>query len=302
MRDVDERAAAAAWSALREHRSSGSVRRQRLRRTLACAVAVTTCTVAPALAQTPTDWDTNPAVEQRVNALLAQMSLSEKVDLATGEVNTFFGFYNNGNARLGIPALQMADGPIGVRIADPNVFEQKATALPAGLSLASTWDRELARRYGDIMGDEAHGTNHNVQLGPSVDIARTPLGARAFEALGEDPLLSGDLATQEIQAIQAHHVMATIKHFTANNQENDRDKVNAEVPERALREIYTRPMEDAVQRGKVGSAMCSFNRVNGTYACENRHLLTDILKDGIGFRGFVMSDYSATPSTVESAN
>src|SRR4051794_6176469 len=269
MRDVDERAAAAAWSALREHRSSGSVRRQRLRRTLACAIAATTCTVAPALAQTPTGWDTDPAVEQRVDALLAQMTLPEKVDLATGEVNNFFGFYNNGNARLGIPALQMADGPIGVRIADPNVFEQKATALPSGLALASTWDSDLASSYGDIMGDEAHRTNHNVQLGPSVDIARTPSEARAFEALGEDPLLSGTLATEEIRGIQDHNVMATIKHFNANNQEHDRDKVNADVGERALREIYTRPFEDAVQRGKVAAAMCAFNRVNTFYACEN---------------------------------
>src|SRR4051794_19563016 len=109
MRNVDGRAAAAARSALRRLRSGGSARRQRVRRTLACGVVATACVAAPARAQTPTDWDTNPTVEQRVEALLAQMTLSEKVDLATGEVNNFFGFYNNGNARLGIPALQMAD-------------------------------------------------------------------------------------------------------------------------------------------------------------------------------------------------
>src|SRR4051794_19665424 len=160
MRDVDVTPAAAAWSALREHRSCARVRRKRLRRTLACAVALTTCTAAPALAQTPTDWDTSPAVEQRVEALLAQMTLSEKVDLATGETNNFFGFYNNGNARPGIPARGMAEGPIGVPTPAPNVFEKKATALPAGLSLAPTGDPELARRYGDTMGDEAHRTNH----------------------------------------------------------------------------------------------------------------------------------------------
>src|SRR3954452_24558533 len=211
MREVDRRAATAAWSGLRGRRPSG--RRQRVRRTLACVVAATAGMAAPALAQTPMDWDTNPAVEQRVDALLAQMTLSEKVDLATGETNSFFGFFNNGNARLGIPALQMADGPIGVRIADPNVFEQKATALPAGLALPPTGDPPRASRYGDLMGDEAHRTNHNVQLGLSVDIARTPFGARSFEALGEDPLLSGTLATEEIRSIQDHDVMATIKHF-----------------------------------------------------------------------------------------
>jgi beta-glucosidase len=304
MRDVGGRIRAALVYA-RTRPDAPRARRTIVRRAwrvAACAAAAMTTVPATAGAQAPTDWDTSPAVEQRVDALLGQMTLEERVDLATGETNNFFGFYNNGNARLGIPALQMADGPIGVRIADPNVFEQKATALPAGLALASTWDRALASRYGDLMGDEAHRTNHNVQLGPSVDIARTPLGARAFEALGEDPLLSGDLAAREIRAIQAHHVIATIKHYTANNQENNRDQINAQVGERALREIYTRPIEDAVQRGKVGAAMCAFNRVNAAFACANRHLLTDILKGDIGFRGFVMSDYSATPSTVGSAN
>jgi beta-glucosidase len=230
------------------------------------------------------------------------MTLEEKADLATGVQNDFYGFYNNGLPRLGIPALQMADGPIGVRTANPNVFEQKTTALPSGLALASTWDTDLAARYGDVMGNEAHRTNHNVQLGPSVDIARTPFGARSFEALGEDPLLSGTMATEEIRSIQSNDVMATIKHFNANNQENDRDQVNSDVGERALREIYTRPFEDAVQRGKVGSAMCSFNRVNTFYACGNRQLLIEILKQDLGFRGFVMSDYSATPSTLGAAN
>src|SRR3954454_153719 len=140
-------------------------------------------------AQLRTSWDQSPTVHARVESLLRQMTLEEKADLATGVQNDFYGFYNNGLPRLGIPALQMADGPIGVRTANPNVFEQKTTALPSGLALASTWDTDLAARYGDVMGNEAHRTNHNVQLGPSVDIARTPFGARSFEALGEDPLL-----------------------------------------------------------------------------------------------------------------
>ena len=277
----------------------------------ACLVSVTAVSPVPGASAKPskaraaqlrTAWDRSPTVNGRVESLLRQMTLEEKADLATGQQNDFYGFYNNGIPRLGIPPLQMADGPIGVRIADPNVFEQKSTALPSGLSLASTWDTDLASRYGDVMGDEAHRTNHNVQLGPSVDIARTPFGARAFEALGEDPLLSGTLAVEEIRSIQDHDVMATIKHFNANNQEHDRDKINADVGERALREIYTRPFEDAVQRGKVGAAMCAFNRINGFYACENRQLLVEILKQDLGFRGFVMSDYGATPSLLGAAN
>jgi beta-glucosidase len=274
--------------------------------TLAVPLGGGAATAAPAKPPDKADephagWDESATVEARVNWLLSQMTLEEKVDIATGEVNDFYGFYNNGLPRLGIPALQMSDGPIGVRIADPNVFDKKATALPSALSLASTWNTELAWDYGSLMGDEAHRTNHNVQLGPSVDIARISQGARAFEALGEDPLLAGAMAAEEIKGIQSHDVMATIKHFNANNQERERSTVDAVVGERALREIYSRPFEDAVEAG-AGAVMCAFNSVNQNRACNSRQLLTEILKDDLGFKGFVMSDYGATPSTVGPAN
>jgi beta-glucosidase len=210
--------------------------------------------------------------------------------------------YNNPIPRLGIPAFQSADAALGVRIGDPNVNNQKATALPSTLSLASSWDADAAFAWGDLLGDEAHRTNHNGMLAPAIDIARTPFGARTFEGLGEDPMLTGELGTQMVLGIQDHDVAATIKHYNANNQENNRDTVNVTVGERALREIYTRPFEDFVRRGKAASVMCAFNYVNGHQECENRQTLIEILKQDLGFRGWVMSDYGATLSTVASAN
>jgi beta-glucosidase len=246
-------------------------------------------------------WDRSPAVEQRVETLLGQLTTAEKVDLATGETNNFYGFYNNPIARLGIPALQMADGPAGVRIADPNVNEQRSTELPAPVSLAATWDLRRADRYGDLLGDEARRTKHNVVLGPGLDIQRSAQGARNFESFSEDPLLTGAFGTAVTQGIQRHAVMATAKHFLLNNAETDRFAVDVQADERAIREIYLRPWEDVVRDGHLGSAMCAFNKVNGAFACENAPLL-ELLKQQLDFRGFVMSDYGATKSTAPAAN
>lgn len=245
-------------------------------------------------------WDASPAVEARVQTILSQMTNEEKADLATGELNNFFGFYNNPIERLGIPALTMADGPVGVRVANPNV-DQRSTQLPSGTALAATFDRRLARRYGEILGQESFHTGHNVLLGPTLDITRTPLWGRAFEGLGEDPLLSGTLGAQITEGIQSYPVMATLKHPFAYNQETDRFDVDARLSDRALREIYVRPFEIAQEQAGPGSMMCSFNRVNGPHACEHPALNT-ILKQQLRFQGFVMSDYNATPSTVQAAN
>lgn len=247
-----------------------------------------------------TRWDDSPAVEQRVEAILAQMTNEEKADLATGELNNFYGFYNNPIPRLGIPAMTMADGPIGVRVANPNI-DQDTTQLPSGTSLAATFDRRLARRYGDAIGREAFSTGHNVSLGPTLDVSRTPLWGRAFEGLSEDPLLSGDLGWRLTDAIQAHPVLATLKHPFAYNQETDRFDVDVQVSERALQEIYLRPFAITQERAHPASMMCSFNKLNGTHACENP-ALNALLKDQLRFRGYVVSDYNATPSTVEAAN
>ncbi|UMG93254.1 glycoside hydrolase family 3 C-terminal domain-containing protein [Nocardioides sp. TF02-7] len=194
----------------------------------------------------------------------------------------------------------MADGPIGVRVANPEV-DRSTTQLPSGSALASTFDQRLARRYGDLLGQEAFDTGHNALLGPTLDIARTPLWGRAFEGFSEDPLLSGLMGAEVVRGIQSHPVFATLKHPFAYTQETDRFDVSAEMSERVLQEVYTRPFAIAQERSHPGSMMCSFNRLNGVHACEHP-ALNRILKQQLRFRGFVMSDYNATPSTVQAAN
>jgi beta-glucosidase len=196
----------------------------------------------------------------------------------------------------------MADGPAGIRVARQDVNEGKATAMPAPIGLAATWDLTAARQYGDLLGHEAWATSHNVVLGPELDIARIPGFGRLFEALGEDPQLSGQMAVHYIQGIQSHPVVATAKHYQMNTQEENRFEADAQLDERTLQEIYTPAFAAAVTDGHVGSVMGAFNKVNGIYSCEHRHLLTDILKRQLGFQGWVMSDYESAHSTVEAAN
>ncbi|WP_258725019.1 beta-glucosidase [Cellulomonas sp. NS3] len=248
-------------------------------------------------------WDESEEDTERARDLLRRMTLDEKVNMMHGELNNYYGFYNGPIERLGIPALTMADGPAGVRIANPDVNDQEATQLPAPIALAATWDRELAQQYGDVEGDEAFRTGHNVLLSPAVDIARVAQAGRAFEALGEDPLLSGTMAAGVIRGIQQHPVVADIKHYNVYTQEENRlSGGNAVVEERALQEIYTRPFAIGIEQGRPGSAMCAFNKVNGVWACESDELLNQILKEQLDFQGWVMSDYGATHSTVQAAN
>lgn len=246
-------------------------------------------------------WDESPDDTARARAILRQMTLDEKVNMMHGELNNFFGFYNGPIDRLGIPALTMADGPAGVRIANPDVNGKRSTQLPSPLALAATWDGALAQEYGRLAGDEAHRTGHNVLLAPAFDIARVPQGGRAFEAFGEDPLLSGTMGAAEVRGIQSNPVIADLKHYNVYTQEQNRlTGGNAVVDERALQEIYTRPFQIGQEEGRAGSAMCSFNAVNGTPACANDELLNQVLKQQLGFQGWVMSDYGATPNTVQS--
>jgi beta-glucosidase len=250
---------------------------------------------------TPAAWDTDRAVEARVNAILAQMTLEEKADLATGQLNNFYGLYNNPEERVGIPAQTMADGPVGVRIANPTV-NQRSTSMPSGTAMAASFDRDLLRLVGATIGNEAYHTGHNVQSAPAVDIPRTPLWGRAFEGFGEDPLLSGLKGAEYIRGMQSNPVVATIKHFAVNDQETNRFTISSQVDDRTLHEIYTKPYEIAVREAKPGAAMCSFNKINDVYACGNP-LLNTLLKGEYGFRGFIMSDYHATPAnTAQGAN
>lgn len=244
----------------------------------------------------------SPDTEQHANALAEQMTLEEKIAFVTGEVNWNYGFYARPLERLGLPALQMADGPAGVRINKGDVHGGQATALPAPIALAATWDPTLAGEYGTVIGVEARASDHNVSLGPAVDIARVPLGGRTFESYGEDPLLQSRIGVSYVRGVQAQGIQACAKHYAVNNQEDHRSSVDAVIDERTLREVYLPPFEALVAEGEVASVMASFNRVNGTFACENTTLLTDILRGAFGFRGWVMSDYAANHSTAEAAN
>src|SRR3989449_1915550 len=259
-------------------------------------------TGSSASAQNPPWMNTSLSPHERADLLLAQMTLEEKIEMVHGELPAPYGFYNAPVPRLGIPALTMADGPAGIRVARQDVNEGKATALPAPIGLAATWDIMAAKQYGDLLGHEAWATGHNVVLGPELDLARVPVFGRLFEALGEDPRLSGQMAGRYIQGIQSHPVVATAKHYQMNTQEENRFEADAQLDERTLQEIYTPAFEAAVKDGQVGSVMGAFNKVNGIYSCEHRHLLTNILKQQLGFQGWVMSDYGAAHSTVEAAS
>ena len=275
----------------------------RARRTACAATVLALAAPSGAPAQQPAgDWGHDPAVEQRADALLGQMTLQDEVDLVTGEVNPNFGFYNNPQPRLGIPAMQAADGPVGVRVS-PNVHGGKATLLPSVPALAATFDADRAFAYGRVLGVEAQRSNFNMTLAPSIDLLRNPFNPRAFETFSEDPLLTGRLGAADVNGVQSvPGVGATVKHYNLNTQEHRRSTVDATVDERTLRELYTAPWTRVVREAHPASVMCAFTGVNGEPSCQNTELLTNILKRDLDFRGFVMSDYGANLTTVESAN
>lgn len=202
---------------------------------------------------------------------------------------------------LGIPLLNITNGPAGVTNGGPG-HEGSATALPAPIAVAATWDTHLANLYGTVVGSEAYALANGFMEGPDINIARTLQNGRTFEAYGEDPYLSGQMAVADIEGIQSQGVIAEAKHFAANNQETNRTTVNEIIDERTLREIYLPAFENSVEQGGAGAVMCAYNMVNGTYMCENNLLLNEILKTQWGFNGFVTSDFGATHSTVASAN
>lgn len=240
--------------------------------------------------------------DQRAEAVLQQMTLEEKIALTHGETNPNYPFYVPPMPRLGLPALTMADGPSGVRVVDPAANGSTATAMPATIALAATWDLALAQRYGGLVGSEAWTTGHNVQLGPGADIARVAVSGRIFEAFGEDPFLSGQCTAAYVTGVQTHPVAACVKHYCVYNQEADRTTYDAQVSERALHEIYVPPFATAVRDGNAGVVMGAFNQINGIYACEHPVLLADILKRQLAFPGFVITDWGAAHDTVDSAN
>ncbi|WP_413756204.1 beta-glucosidase [Streptomyces sp. MMBL 11-3] len=272
---------------------SHTVSRRSVLRLLGGATAVALAAAGPAPAQAA---GRRAAANPRVERLLTRLTLDEKISLLHGAPDPESlgqAGYVPGVPRLGIPPLRLADGPAGVRVA------RRATALPAPVLLAAAFDPDLARRYGRVIGREGRALGQDVLLSPMVNLIRTPYAGRNFETFSEDPLLSADLVAAQIRGIQEEGLIATVKHFAMNNQEKDRESVDVRVDEQTLNEVELRGFEAAVGAG-ARAAMGAYNKVNGTYACENAELLTGVLRDRWGFQGWVMTDWYAAHSTVAS--
>lgn len=241
--------------------------------------------------------------DAEIDKLIAQMTIEEKIGMLHG--NSMFS--TGGVKRLGIPELKMADGPLGVREeisrdnwAPAGLTNDFATYYPAGGGLAATWNTEMAHTFGSSLGEELRARDKDMLLSPAINMVRTPLGGRTYEYMSEDPFLNKKIAVPLIVGLQEKDVMACVKHFAANNQETNRDFVDVQIDERALREIYLPAFEAAVKEGKSYSIMGAYNKFRGEYLCENDYMLNKILRDEWGFKGIVVSDWAAVHSTAKS--
>jgi len=261
--------------------------------------------------------DTSGSPEGRAAQMLAQMTLDEKLTQLKGYFGTDFpptrfeapdeartgsAGYVPGIPRLGIPAQWQTDAGIGVATQGGAAEKRARTALPSGLAVAATWDPEIAFAGGAMIGSEARADGFNVLLGGSVNLMREPRNGRNFEYAGEDPLLAGTIVGAAIAGVQSNQIISTVKHFAVNDQETDRGAGNSIVEEGALRVSDLLAFELAIERGDPGAAMCSYNRIGGSYACENPFLLTQVLRNDWDYPGFVMSDWGAAHSTAPAAN
>lgn len=232
------------------------------------------------------------AHKDRAAALVAQMTVEEKIDLISGKID---GFSTFAIERLGIPSLRMADGPQGVR--NVNGHNIQSTFYPCGVSAAASWNREAVHEMGAGIGCAAKAHGVHIMLGPGVNIYRSALSGRNFEYFGEDPYLASETAVSYIEGMQEQGVMATVKHFALNQQEYDRHGVSSNADERTIQEIYFPTFRKAVEKADVAAVMTSYNLVNGMHAAENPWLVKENLR-AWGFDGIVMSDWTSTYSTI----
>jgi len=240
-------------------------------------------------------------MERDIKKLISEMTLEEKASLCSGLDN----WHTKPIERLGIPSITMSDGPHGLRkeanTNDEGMLKNSvpATCFPTAATAACSWDRKLIEKEGKALAEECQAEEVDIILGPAINIKRSPLCGRNFEYFSEDPFLSTELATAYINAVQSYGVGTSLKHYVANNQEHRRMSVDEVIDERTLREIYLTNFEGAVKNGKPWTVMCSYNKVNGTHASENKYLLTDILKKEWNFEGFVVSDWGAVNERVD---
>ena len=262
---------------------------------------------APAVPQDAPFKNANLPVEKRVADLLHRMTLEEKASMLAGS-----GWMESMPIeRLGIPAIKMADGPMGVRswagssaitsAANPPA-KVLSTAFPSGVAMAATWDIDLLQKEGKAIGEEVKALGRDMILGPTVNINRVPLWGRNFEGYGEDPYLAGKLGVAYIKGVQGEGVIPSVKHFAANNEEFERHRIDAHIDERTLHEIYLPAFKAAVQEGHVWTVMSAYNKVNGVHCAESSYLLSDVLKKEFRFKGFVISDWGSTYSTAPTVN
>ena len=250
--------------------------------------------------------------DERASLVLKEMTLDEKIGLLHGtgmaglsplsplivQSNGGAG-YVPGIPRLGIPPIQMSDAAYGVRMSGEN--GRYSTALPSDVAGAASWDLEAAYEYGALIGRELRAQGYNMSLGGGVNLTREPRNGRTFEYMGEDPVLAGKMVASVIKGEQAQHVLGDIKHYALNDQESGRNAVNVNIDQRAARESDLLAFEIGIKESDVAAVMCSYNRVNGDYSCENKYLLTDVLKRDWNFQGFVLSDWGGVHSAAKAS-
>lgn len=269
--------------------------------------------LAAASAQSAHPW-MNPSLspDTRASMVLKEMTLDEKITLLHGTGMAGLSplspliVHSNGGAgyvpgipRLGIPAIQMSDAAYGVRMSGEN--GRYSTALPSDLACAASWDVEASYEYGALIGRELRDQGYNMTLGGGINLTREPRDGRTFEYLGEDPVLAGKMVGAVMKGLQAQHVIGDIKHYALNDQESGRNAVNVSMDKRAARESDLLAFEIGLQESDAAAVMCSYNRVWGVYACENKYLLDDVLKKDWKFKGFVVSDWGGTHSAIKAS-